>query len=153
MVNLPVSTALADYTGAARNGDVVKSREAFAIFTETSVGGGYWSGSLQYLKPGEGYMLYRNGDEDAQFRYPFYEPGSNFFEHTAQNRAPMCYGWNMSVVATVEGIDVQEGDRLLAFADGAALLPDHCGRQEGATQLCHRARRHAGGCHGRGDAL
>ena len=118
MVNLPVSTALADYTGAARNGDVVKSREAFAIFTETSVGGGYWSGSLQYLKPGEGYMLYRNGDEDAQFRYPFYEPGSNFFEHTAQNRAPMCYGRNMSVVATVEGIDVQEGDRLLAFADG-----------------------------------
>ena len=77
MVNLPVSTALADYTGAARNGDVVKSREAFAIFTETSVGGGYWSGSLQYLK-----------------------------------------GRNMSVVATVEGIDVQEGDRLLAFADG-----------------------------------
>ena len=118
MVNLPVSTALADYTGAARNGDVVKSREAFAIFTETSVGGGYWSGSLQYLKPGEGYMLYRNGDEDAQFRYPFYEPGSNFFERTAQNRAPMCYGRNMSVVATVEGIDVQEGDRLLAFADG-----------------------------------
>ena len=118
MVNLPVSTALADYTGAARNGDVVKSREAFAIFTETSVGGGYWSGSLQYLKPGEGYMLYRNGDEDAQFRYPFYEPGSNFFEHTAQNRAPMYYGRNMSVVATVEGIDVQEGDRLLAFADG-----------------------------------
>ena len=118
MVNLPVSTALADYTGAAHNGDVVKSREAFAIFTETSVGGGYWSGSLQYLKPGEGYMLYRNGDEDAQFRYPFYEPGSNFFEHTAQNRAPMYYGRNMSVVATVEGIDVQEGDRLLAFADG-----------------------------------
>ena len=118
MVNLPVSTALADYTGAARNGDVVKSREAFAIFTETSVGGGYWSGSLQYLKPGEGYMLYRNGDEDAQFHYPFYEPGSNFFERTAQNRAPMCYGRNMSVVATVEGIDVQEGDRLLAFADG-----------------------------------
>ena len=118
MVNLPVSTALADYTDAARNGDVVKSREAFAIFTETSVGGGYWSGSLQYLKPGEGYMLYRNGDEDAQFRYPFYEPGSNFFEHTAQSRAPMCYERNMSVVATAEGIDVQEGDKLIALAGG-----------------------------------
>lgn len=119
MVNLPVATALADYTGAASNGDVVKSREEFAIFTETSVGGGYWSGSLQYLKPGEGYMLYRNSDGEAQFRYPFYEPGSNFFERTAQSRAASAdYGHNMSVVATVRGFEVQEGDRIIAFADG-----------------------------------
>ena len=118
MVNLPVSTALADYTAAARNGDVVKSREEFAIFTETSVGGGYWSGSLQYLQPGEGYMLYRNAESEARFRYPFYEPGSNFFERTAQGRAPKHYGRNMSVVAAVKGIDLQEGDRLLAFAEG-----------------------------------
>lgn len=120
MVNLPVSTALADYTGAARNGDVVKSREEFAIYTEQSVGGGYWSGSLQYLKPGEGYMLYHNGDEDAQFRYPFYEPGSNFFENTEASSPAWRteYGRNMTVVATADGIDLQDGDRLLAFADG-----------------------------------
>ena len=120
MVNLPVQTALADYTGSARDGDVVKSREEFAIFTETSVGGGYWSGSLQYLKPGEGYMLYRGGEGEAYFRYPYYEPGSNFFERTAQTQARVAlsehYGHNMTMVATVKGIDVQEGDRLQVFS-------------------------------------
>jgi len=120
MVNLPVQTALADYTRAARDGDVVKSREEFAIFTETSVGGGYWSGSLQYLKPGEGYMLYRGGEGEADFRYPYYEPGSNFFERTAQTQARVAlsehYGHNMTMVATVKGIDVQEGDRLQVFS-------------------------------------
>ena len=120
MVNLPVQTALADYTGSARDGDVVKSREEFAIFTETSVGGGYWSGSLQYLKPGEGYMLYRGGEGEADFRYPYYEPGSNFFERTAQTQARVAlsehYGHNMTMVATVKGIDVQEGDRLQVFS-------------------------------------
>jgi hypothetical protein len=118
MVNLPVTTALADYS--ASNGDVVKSREEFAIYTEQSVGGGYWSGSLQYMKPGEGYMLYRNGNSKVKFLYPYYEPGSNFFERTVA-RSPArrtSYGRNMSVVATTKGIDLQEGDRLLAFCKG-----------------------------------
>ena len=118
MVNLPVATALADYT--ASNGDVVKSREEFAIYTEETVGGGYWSGSLQYMKPGEGYMLYRNGESKVKFFYPFYEPGSNFFEHTvARSRAWQTnYGRNMTVVATADGIDLQEGDRLVVFSHG-----------------------------------
>ena len=118
MVNLPVATALADYDAA--DGDVVKSREEFAIYTKPSVGGGYWSGSLQYMKPGQGYMLYRNSKEKQSFHYPYYEPGSNVFEQTVA-RAPAWQGnfsRNMSVVATAEGIDLQEGDRLLAFCKG-----------------------------------
>ncbi len=119
LVNLPVSTAMADYTGIARNHDVLKSREEFAVFTETNSGGGYWSGSLQYMKPGEGYMLYRNSESTASFHYPYYEPGSVFFENTsAKMRTPQSYAHNMSLAASIEGIELQEGDHLLAFSDG-----------------------------------
>ena len=119
LVNLPVTTAMADYTGIARNRDVVKSREEFAVYTELSNGSGYWSGSLEYMKPGEGYMLYRNAENEASFRYPYYEPGSAFFENTvAQSRRLTDYGQNMSVAACVRGIELQDDDRLLAFSDG-----------------------------------
>ncbi|MBO4811638.1 MAG: hypothetical protein J5552_08750 [Prevotella sp.] len=119
MVNLPVSTAMADYVGVACDKDVLKSREEFAVFTETAHGAGYWSGSLQYMKPGEGYMLYRNSDESASFRYPFYEPGSTFFEGTvAQSRVEPIYANTMTLAASVDGVELQPDDRLLAFSDG-----------------------------------
>ena len=130
MVNLPVATALADYTAVARDHDVVKSREQFAVYTETSPGSGYWSGSLEYMKPGEGYMLYRNDKSAASFHYPFYEPGSTFFEGTVAREphsslftlhsslSTSSFPHNMSVVASVEGVELQEGDRLLAFSEG-----------------------------------
>ena len=118
MVNLPVTTALADY--AASDGDVVKSREEFAVYTEESVGGGYWSGSLQYMKPGEGYMLYRKSEGEMKFFYPYYEPGSTFFERTVTSAAAKRANFadNMTMVATAEGIELQEDDRLLAFSNG-----------------------------------
>ena len=49
--------ALADYYDKASVGDIIKSRTQFAVFTENSK----WEGSLQSLKPGQGYLLYRNG--------------------------------------------------------------------------------------------
>jgi hypothetical protein len=125
MVNLPVATALADYTGIARNRDVVKSREEFAVFTETTEGSGYWSGSLQYMKPGEGYMLYRNAESNASFRYPYYEPSNTFFEGTmgqaprnSGNSTRSNYMNNMSLAASVTGVELEAGDRLLVFSQG-----------------------------------
>ena len=119
LVNLPVSTALADYSGIAHNHDVVKNRSSFAVYTETSAGSGYWSGSLEYMKPGEGYMLYRNAEGKTSFRYPYVEPGDNYFEGTVQtSRVGSIYANTMSLAASVVGIDMQEGDRLLAFSDG-----------------------------------
>ncbi len=119
MINLPVSTALTDYSPFASDRDVIKSREEFAIFTETQYGTGYWSGSLQYLKPGEGYMLYRNTDSEVSFKYPYYEPGSTFFEYTATEAKPMtAYAYNMSLAAEIEGIEVEENDKLIALSDG-----------------------------------
>ena len=48
MINLPVSTALTDYSTMASDRDVIKNRESFAIFTKSKNGGGYWSGDLAY---------------------------------------------------------------------------------------------------------
>ena len=89
------------------------------MFTETAPGAGYWSGSLQYMKPGEGYMLFRNAQDAASFRYPFYEPGSTFFEGTvAQSRVERIYANTMTLAASVEGVELQPDDRLLAFSEG-----------------------------------
>ena len=119
VINLPVSTALADYSGIAKNRDVVKSRSAFAVYTETTAGSGYWSGSLEYMKPGEGYMLYRNAEGSVSFHYPYVEPGSTYFEGTIMmSRANRTYANTMTLAASVQGIELQQGDRLLAFSDG-----------------------------------
>lgn len=118
MVNLPVSTALADYFDKAKDGDVVKSREAFAIFFESGSSRG-WEGNLKYMKPGEGYMLYHQGDA-VTFTYPFFEPGTFYMDDTKPKgvRAFADYPSTMSLVATVAGIILQEGDQLQAFCNG-----------------------------------
>ena len=125
-INLPVSTALTDYSTWASDRDVVKNRESFAIFTSTKQGSGYWSGDLKYMKPGEGYMLYRHGNTDVEFKYPYYEPGSTFFEKTVTDAKRVSLFMmedydeqptNMSLAAAVTGIETEEGDLLLAMTD------------------------------------
>ena len=115
MVNLPLATALADYLDDATDGDLIKSQHEFAMFTEGANGSREWTGSLKYLKPGEGYMLYRQGDGQVQFLYPFYEPGSTFVNSIAMTRP---YSSTMTMVATADGIELQEGDRLVAYSNG-----------------------------------
>jgi len=118
MLNLTVETALSDYYSKAKDGDVIKSHDEYAIFTETG-GVGRWKGSLKYMKPGEGYMLYRTKESEASFTYPFYEPTSTFLDEV--KAAPARHAGhqsNMSLTATVNGIELQEGDRLKAYSDG-----------------------------------
>ena len=121
MLNLPIETALSDYYDKAQPGDVIKSHDQFAYFTVTG-GVGRWKGSLEYMKPGEGYMLLRKAESATSFVYPFYEPGSTFIDEwsysTARAAAPARAKATMSVSAVVEGVEMQEGDRLVAFADG-----------------------------------
>ena len=120
MVSLPVRTALTDYFDEAMPGDVVKNQHTFAMFTADGKGGGEWLGTLKYMKPGEGYMLHRQGTTEAQFCYPYYEPGTTFIENSV-NAAPRRgsnFSTTMSVVAEAVGVDVQEGDRLVAYAGG-----------------------------------
>lgn len=123
MVNLPVSTALADYLDDAEDGDLVKSKTEFAMFTKTEDGSRQWKGNLKYMKPGEGYMLFRQRKSSAQFVYSYFEPSATFFEETGRQNAPMpsLYARTMSLTAEAEGLEIQEGDRLIALADGEVV--------------------------------
>ena len=123
VTNLSVETALSDYYDLAEPGDVIKSHTEFAYFTKAG-NVGRWRGSLQYLKPGEGYMMLRKAKDDASFTYPFYELGSNFREDwsVGVRRAPAAKSPNtMSVSAVVEGFEVEEGDLLVAYANGEVV--------------------------------
>ncbi|MBO4801418.1 MAG: hypothetical protein J5545_06070 [Bacteroidaceae bacterium] len=119
MVNLPVATALADYLEEAQDGDLVKSKTEFAMFTTGDKGSREWKGNLKYMKPGEGYMLYRQKPGDVTFTYPYYEPNATFFQSSGgARRAPSRHARNMSLTAITDGIELQEGDRLVAFTAG-----------------------------------
>ena len=125
ILNLSIETALSDYYDKAEVGDVIKSHDEFAYFT-ISGGVGRWRGSLQYMKPGEGYMMLRKGATQTTFRYPYYELGSTFIDawsyvstNNVQAAAPMRSALaTMSLSAVVEGFELEEGDRIVALADG-----------------------------------
>ena len=121
ITNLTLETALSDYYDYAEPGDVIKSHTEFAYFTKTG-NTGRWRGSLQYMKPGEGYMMLRNGDGNASFTYPFYELDSNFREDWTSGvqrvAATTLTSTTMSVTATVAGFETEEGDRLVAYSNG-----------------------------------
>ena len=123
MMNLSVETALADYYDKAEDGDVIKSHTAFAVFQKPNGtdSPGRWKGDLKYMKPGEGYMLLRKRSGKASFIYPFFEPGSRFLDEAAlapANHLNQDYPHTMSLSAVAEGVTVEPGDRLLAYADG-----------------------------------
>jgi hypothetical protein len=124
MLNLTVETALSDYYDKAEPGDVIKSHDEFAYFTVTG-GVGRWRGNLEYMKPGEGYMLLRKAASETSFTYPFYEPGSTFLDEwsysTVSSAARALSRSTMSVSAVVEGVEVQEGDRLVAYTNGEVV--------------------------------
>ncbi len=124
-LNLPVSTALSDYFDEAEDGDVIKSRSDFAIFTEGANGSKEWKGSLKYMKPGEGYMLYRSKQEPATFTYAFYEPDATIFDATFLDKHSLLkisdYARTMSLTAQIEGVGMEEGDRILVF-NGADVV-------------------------------
>ncbi|MBQ8064521.1 MAG: hypothetical protein IJ200_02570 [Prevotella sp.] len=124
MTNLTVETALSDYYDQAEQGDVIKSHTEFAYFTKSG-NTGRWRGSLQYMKPGEGYMMLRKGEAETSFTYPYYDMSSNFREdwNTSITRAaaPVMSPSTMSVSATVKGFDVEDGDVLIAYSNGDAV--------------------------------
>ncbi len=118
-INLPVETALSDYYDLAEDGDVIKSHTEFAYFSKSG-NTGRWRGSLQFMKPGEGYMLLRKNGVDTSFVYPYYEMGSSVSENGPQptSRAASQKRSTMSVSATVAGFEAEEGDILLAYSNG-----------------------------------
>ena len=130
MTNLSVETALSDYYDNAQEGDVLKSHTEFAYFSKSG-NVGRWRGSLQYMKPGEGYMLLRKGDADVSFTYPYYDMGISSGESGAnaarsissmEARSAVLRSRNtMTLSATVENFETEEGDLLVAYADGEVV--------------------------------
>jgi hypothetical protein len=128
MTNLSVETALSDYYDQAESGDVIKSHTEFAIFTKSG-NTGRWRGSLQYMKPGEGYMLKSMSKPEVSFTYPYYETGGSFTDKArSRTRATSTLGGltseeslgmsTMNVCAVAEGFELQPGDQVLAYANG-----------------------------------
>ena len=120
IVNLTLETALSDYYDQAEEGDVIKSHTEFAYFSKAG-NVGRWRGSLQYMKPGEGYMMLRRNADDAKFTYPYIEPGSSYRDDWTQAKTRSAAAESpstMSVSAVVTGFDIEEGDHLVAYSNG-----------------------------------
>ncbi|MBR1713281.1 MAG: hypothetical protein IJ722_07745 [Alloprevotella sp.] len=114
-LNLPVGTALADYTDRAAEGDIIKSQSEFAILTVDVDGNKTWRGTLQYMQTGEGYMLKRNTDSEATFNYPYYLGQSRYNGGVTKPAYVNTSGTSMTVVAKAKGITTEEGDILTAY--------------------------------------
>lgn len=116
--NLTLAEALSGYE--AREGDVIKSQNSFAMYSNR-LG---WIGSLTYMQPGRGYMLQRTGTSTATLQYPSEAVGARNARTRAQAAEAIDitptsgrYARTMSLLATVEGIEAVEGDVLRIYLD------------------------------------
>ena len=144
-INLPVATALSDYTDKGSVGDIIKSQNEFAILTSDAYGNRMWKGTLKYLESGQGYMLYRDAADVVDLWYPYYYGTSRYAGmQTAaaptRSLAPMTgayrnvSGTSMTVVAVAEGVEVQPGDTLTAWR-GAEVCGEAVADEQGVFYL------------------
>lgn len=105
-VNLTVRDALAGYE--AREGDVVKSIDGFAMYS-----GHNWIGSLQYMEPNAGYMLLNTDNVDKTLVYP---TSSTIAGNTYSVAKASPWPDNMGIVAYSKL--VEPGDELSVWVDG-----------------------------------
>ena len=61
-------------------------------------------------------MMHRQKQTTTTFTYPFYEPGDTYIETTIAHAAR--FATTMTMVAEAVGVEVEEGDRLVAYAGG-----------------------------------
>lgn len=125
-INLPVSQALADYTEKAQEGDVVKSQDGFAIASKGS-SGLVWKGTLQYMEAGKGYMLKRQADSEVTFNYPYYIDNNRYSgDDGLKMPRRVNTSTTMNMVATVEGVETEVGDRLVVFMGAERIAEATC---------------------------
>ena len=94
---LPLETALAGYDPA--DGDIVKSIDKFAIYYRNN-----WIGSLEYMTPNQGYMLYINANQDKTLSYPSVTSGlsKRALVEKEYRIAGADYAQNMNIIATAD---------------------------------------------------
>lgn len=120
-INLSLKEAFAGYE--ATTGDVIKSQdEGFAMYT-----GQMWIGNLAYMKPGKGYMLYRTGNANVMLQYPLITTVKNAVRSNVSStstdqetdfKLPYLYAGNMSMIVSVEGIELTGNEYLCAYIGG-----------------------------------
>ncbi len=119
--NTTVKEALAGYR--ALDEDVIKSQTGFAMYSAQNG----WIGSLTFLEPGKGYMLYRKRTNDTAFYYPAIkgflagttprETNPNVYQRPVPGN--FSNADNMTIAAVVApGFEFRNGDSLLAFVNG-----------------------------------
>ena len=130
--NFTLKEALAGYD--AKDGDIVKSQTQMAMYS----GNLGWIGSLTYMENGKGYMLQRQSQDDAVLQYPSKTSvgrKTRAAVAVAQNADDTSgyfpYSANMTAVVEVEGVELEQGDRLVSYISGeprgnaeAINLPD-----------------------------
>ncbi|MBR4757954.1 MAG: hypothetical protein IK084_04010, partial [Bacteroidaceae bacterium] len=117
--NLPIATALSDYTDDASEGDIIKSQNEFAVLNIDAQGNRVWKGTLKFMQTGEGYMLRRQAENEVDFYYPQYLDNSRYsMMPKKESLFHNITGESMNIIARVEGFDLQEGDRLVAYSGG-----------------------------------
>ena len=113
-INLPLAQAMNAYADEASEGDVVKSQDAFAVATMTA-NGIIWKGDLKYMEAGKGYMLKRLAADSVSFFYPSYYTDSRYQNVAWAPRRAVNSATTMNIVASVSGVEVKEGDKLVAY--------------------------------------
>ena len=130
--NFTLKEALAGYD--AKEGDIVKSQTQMAMYS----GNLGWIGSLTYMENGKGYMLQRQSQDDAQLQYPSKtsvgrkaKAAMAAAKNADGTNAYFPYSANMTAVVEVEGVELQQGDRLVSYVGGeprgyaeGIILPD-----------------------------
>lgn len=116
-IGMGIDTALSSLTFV--NGDLIKSHTAFAQY----IAGEGWIGSLDFMEPGEGYLL--NKKTSGTLTYP--NIGDRVFLRPATPRTvsnmiwevePADYEQTMTLIATLDGhssIDISEEDEIGVF--------------------------------------
>lgn len=117
--NFTLKEALAGYD--AKEGDIVKSQTQMAMYS----GNLGWIGSLTYMENGKGYMLQRQSQDDAQLQYPSKtsvgrkaKAAMAAAKNADGTNAYFPYSANMTAVVEVEGVNLQQGDRLVSYVGG-----------------------------------
>ena len=117
--NFTLKEALAGYD--AKEGDIVKSQTQMAMYS----GNLGWIGSLTYMENGKGYMLQRQSQDDAQLQYPSKtsvgrkaKAAMAAAKNADGTNAYFPYSANMTAVVEVEGVSLQQGDRLVSYVAG-----------------------------------
>lgn len=114
-IQLTLKEALAGYN--AQKGDILKSQTGFAQYDSNNG----WVGNVDFMEPGQGYMLFRNSSKSTSFKYPSSSSTTrrNVRRIAADDPEEMYnhpYASNMNMIAITQGYELQDGDNIVVYA-------------------------------------